>query len=201
MTSWWQSGHGPDGTCDCCGGQDDPPDGGHGDPEATDHAYMQLCEEARGCGILDSGATRGVTSLNAADKLQMDRLDYGEPEVAKVSESGRSFRFGDGSGESTRTKISQPVTTGLLDGEVFDLHVVDKPSNDTPPLIGVDYMSSKRMVVDYHEGAVCFKAEDGTLGRWHKLPRSSKNLLLVPLTEEAQQRLMPSVLEEQAHLE
>ena len=156
------------------------------DEDEREEAYVRLCEEARGCAILDSGATKGVTSLRAADQIQCDRIAYGEPSIARVSESNRSFSFGDGHGESTRVKITQPVTAGPFSGEKIDLHVVDTPNNETPPLIGVDYLTEKKAVVDFEEGLIKFKTEKHA--KWKRLPRSERGLLLVPLTEEAQQR-------------
>ena len=158
-------------------------EGTFGDPETRDVAYMRLAEEARGCGILDCGATRGVSSMAAADQLQCDRLAHGEPKVAQVSESNRSFKFGEGSSESTKVKITQPVTAGPLSGESLDFHLVDTPNNDTPPLIGVDFLKKKKAVVDFDEGRIKFKGDADS--SWHKLPRSERGLLLVPLTEEA----------------
>ena len=46
-----------------------------------------------GCAILDSGASSGVSSLEAADTMQSQRLAYGEKGQPKVKDSDRRFRF------------------------------------------------------------------------------------------------------------
>ena len=69
-----------------------------------------------GCAILDSGASTGVTSLDAADEVQSQRISSGEPGKPILSSSDRRFRFGDGCTDSAGKKVTQPITSGILKG-------------------------------------------------------------------------------------
>ena len=73
-----------------------------------------------GCAILDSGASTGVTSLDAVDVVQLQRLASGEPGQPTLSTSDRRFRFGDGSSDSAGKKVTQPITSGILTGQNID---------------------------------------------------------------------------------
>ena len=124
--------------------------------------------------------------MNAADQIQLDRLQAGEAGSASVHPSGRRFHFGDGGGDATESSITQPVTSGLLKGSDLELHLVDKDNNQTPPLLGIDTMKAKKMIVDFETGKCLFK--DDPSRQWHQLPRTERGLLLMPLTAEANAR-------------
>ena len=53
-----------------------------------------------GCAILDSGASTGVTSLEAADAVQSQRLSTGEPGNPRDAPSDRRIRYRDRSSDS-----------------------------------------------------------------------------------------------------
>ena len=120
-----------------------------------------------GCAILDSGASTGVTSLEAVDAVQQQRLASGEPGEPTLSPSDRRFRFGDGSSDSASNKVTQPVTAGILKGHNLDFHLIDKKGNETLPLYPISEMRKSKMVVDYEQNMVMFKDQPGV---WHQLP-------------------------------
>ena len=137
-----------------------------------------------GCAILDSGASTGVTSLEAVDAVQQQRLASGEPGEPTLSPSDRRFRFGDGSSDSASNKVTQPVTAGILKGHNLDFHLIDKKGNETLPLYPISEMRKSKMVVDYEQNMVMFKDQPGV---WHQLPTTGgeRGLILIPLTQEA----------------
>ena len=110
-----------------------------------------------GCAILDSGASTGVTSLAAADQVQLQRHHAQEPGSSSLSSSDKRFRFGDGSTEPAAKKITQPITAGILAGQEVDFHLIDKPGNETLPLYPITEMWKTRMVIDYEDNKVMFK--------------------------------------------
>ena len=87
-----------------------------------------------GCAILDSGASTGVTSLPAADELQLQRLNAHEPGMPIVSPPDRRFRFGDGHAQTSANKMTKPITAGVLQRQEADFHLIDKEGNNTLPL-------------------------------------------------------------------
>ena len=84
--------------------------------------------------------------------------------------------------EGALSLAKQPVTSGLLAGSAIDMHVIAKKGNDTAPLLSIKEMRQNRMVVDFEEDKVMFKDKPG---EWHKLPRTKKGLLLLPITKKA----------------
>ena len=143
-----------------------------------------------GCAILDSGATTGVTSLDAADEVQQQSISSGEPGQPTLSSSDRRFRFGDGSTDSAGKKVTQPITSGILKGQEIDFHLIDKAGNETLPLYPISEMRKTRMVVDYEENKVMFKDNPNV---WHELPTTGgdRGLMLIPLTKEAVEKYSP----------
>ena len=149
------------------------------EPTDVDEAMTIL---APGCAIVDSGATAGVVSLSAADDIQAQRLRQGEPLEPTVTESTKTFRLGDGHAERATVSIHQPVTAGLLKGETLDLHCIDKKGNETLPLFPISEMRRLGMLVDFEENSISLKKSPGIS---HKMPTTSKGLMLIPLTKEA----------------
>ena len=60
------------------------------------------------------------------------------------------------------------------------MHLTDKVGHDTCPLLSINDLRRLRMVVDYEEGNVMFKAD---IDVWHELPTTKKGLMMIPLTE------------------
>ena len=149
--------------------------------------HMQLHEEARGCIVLDSGATLGVTSLAAADDTQEQRIKRNKREDMTMVPSHKRFKFGDGRGDACSGLISQPIDCGPLQGERVGLHLIDREGNMTPALAGMDFLRKHGLIVDFEAGLVQFKFSSDPQ-KWHRLPRSQKGLLMLPLTKEARDR-------------
>ena len=116
----------------------------------------------------------------------MQRINRSEPGQPTVSQSDRRFRFADGRVDEAQKVVEQPITSGLLAGKSVTMHLIDKTGNDTCPLLSIHDMRRLRMVVDYEEGKVMFKDNPDV---WHALPTTRKGLMMIPLTEEACERL------------
>ena len=120
---------------------------------------LNSLEEARGCAILDSGATVMCSSTVAAEEIQMQRLRRNEPGSPTVSESDRCFRFADGRTDEAQNMVEQPITAGLLTGKSISMHLIDKQGNETSPLFSIDDQRRNRMVVDYEETRLCSRID------------------------------------------
>ena len=116
----------------------------------------------------------------------MQRINRSEPGQPTVSQSDRRFRFADGRVDEAQQVVEQPITSGLSAGKSVTMHLIDKAGNDTCPLLSIHDMRRLRMVVDYDEGKVMFKDNPDV---WHELPTTRKGLMMIPLTEEACERL------------
>ena len=152
---------------------------------SSEKCCFSVSEHFKGCAILDSGATSGVSSLAAADDIQMQRMERNEPGISTLSKSGKRFKFGDGGASEIKNKIDQPITSGILAGTTLPLHLVDKEGNTTLPLFPISEMRQQGMVIDYSENKVSFKTNPN---KWYKLPTTGAGgtgLMMIPLTAEA----------------
>ena len=66
-------------------------------------------------------------STVAAEEIQMQRLRQNEPGAPSVGDSDRCFRFADGRKYEAQQMVEQPITAGLLHGEV-NHNAFDRPS-------------------------------------------------------------------------
>ena len=100
----------------------------------------------------------------------------------------QKFVMADGHHSNPSCNIRQPVTAGIISGETLDLHCMDNPGNKTLPLFPISEMRRLGMIVRYSTSEISFENNPGV---WHKMPTSSKGLMLIPLTEEAVERYTP----------
>ena len=91
------------------------------------------------------------SSTVAAEEIQAQRLNKGEPGLPTVSDSDRRFRFADGHVDSAQKVVEQPITAGLLAGKTIKMHLIDRAGNDTCPLLSIHDMRRLRMVTDHEE--------------------------------------------------
>jgi hypothetical protein len=174
----------------------DSEDFGGGDEEFKDVAYAAFLEQARGHAIIDSGASSGVSSLNAADRLQRDPLAEGEVDRLVVEDSSKVFRFGNGAAKgATKKVVHMPLENGPFEGRPVEFNIVDQPSNHTPPLVGADFLVKNRVVIDYECGYMMYKDRPDVV---YPLRRSDRHILLAPLTKEAAEGLEPIPISELA---
>ena len=151
-----------------------------------EEAFVSL-DEARGCALLDSGASCGVTSVVAADEIQKSRIAYGEESGSSVQPCKiRGLQFADGGRAKPSFNLQQPITAGLLKGQQMDFQLLDRDNCHIPPLVSVNQMRENQMVVDFEEGKVQFKRT--APGKWYKLPQTAGGLLMIPITAEAAER-------------
>ena len=139
-------------------------------------------EMFKGCAILDSGATSGVSSLVAADDIQRQKRALGEPGTIRAEDSSKRFRFGDGGATQVEKKCTIPINAGILRGKTFEMNLVDKPGNTVLPLFSMAELERLKLTVNFETGH-CALADKP--GKWYKLPRAPNRLLMIPLTEEA----------------
>ena len=128
---------------------------------------VNALEETKGCAILDSGATVMCSSTASAEEIQLERMRQHEPGEPTVRDSDRRFKFADGRTDAAQNMVEQPITSGLLQGKTINMHLIDKDGNETSPLYSIDDKRRHRMVVDYEENKVMFKAKPDV---WHTLP-------------------------------
>ena len=67
-----------------------------GELDADLEDQVNTLMEAKGCAIMDSGATVMCSSTAAAEEIQMQRLRRNEPGDPNVRGPDRCFRFADG---------------------------------------------------------------------------------------------------------
>jgi len=137
----------------------------------------------RGCALMDSGATRGVGSLNSLDQLQRD-LDSDRSKVLGLPvESQMGFTVGDG--EVVRSKFAAPLRglpgTVLPSDSDYNIAAVGGDNNHSPLIIGVDFLFSHKVVVDYETGQMFYKNDPRTV---FTLKRSQNKYLYFPITKE-----------------
>ena len=98
-------------------------------------AYAAYIQRIRGCGIIDSGATKGCMSANAFNQIQHDRIDWGEGRLPELTASDVTFKFaGAGQGQSD-WMATIPVEEGILAGRSVEFHVCNIDGDETLGLI------------------------------------------------------------------
>ena len=126
--------------------------------EPSIEVYGAMADDfMEGCLILDSGASLSVSSLKAADDIQLHWLERDEPGVTTTEKSTKTFSFANG-GKSSATFIAkQPITSGLLAGQDIDFHLIYIAGNRTAPLLLIKEMTRLKMIIDFAEGSISYK--------------------------------------------
>ena len=91
---------------------------------------------------MDTGATAGMSSVNALTEVQRQRAENSESIVKgdALKPNSNSFRFGDGEALASQFIASQPTPEeSPLRGKQLDLQLVDGEHNWTPPLVAMDF--------------------------------------------------------------
>ena len=122
-----------------------------------------------------------MSSLKAADDIQLHRIERNERGgPTTITKSTKAFAFANGGRSGATYVAKQPITSGLLNGETIDFHLIDLAGNRTAPLLSIKEMSRLRMIVDFEEGSICFKSQPN---KWFVLPKTPTGLLLLPVTQ------------------
>jgi hypothetical protein len=91
-------------------------------------------------------------------------------------------------GTNSATFIAkQPITSGLLAGQVNDFHLIDLAGNRTAPLLSIKEMTRLKMIIDFAEGSVSFK-DALPAHKWYVLPKTPTGLLFLPVTQKVNER-------------
>ena len=132
---------------------------------------------------MDSGATKGVGSLNALDQLQLELgSDIGSV-LGNSVEAPIGFTVGDG--EVVRARFAAPLrglpNTVLPSETEYLISAVGPETNHSPLIIGMDFLKSHKVVVDYETGQMYYKSAPNTV---YTLKRSENNYLYFPIAAE-----------------
>ena len=160
-----------------------------------EQVYGTFVEDSQGCALVDTGATVGMTSANALDKLSMQTLDESNELPYSRDISPSTMGFGTASGR-TRAKFQATLRTpamGPMRGTSYPIQVVPGENNDCPILIGMDYLTKSRAVIDCELGMLLYK---DTPNKVYQLNRAKNGLLMVPLTKEKLAQSMTTVTDE-----
>lgn len=138
---------------------------GEEDDQRAERAYAACLTQSRGCVVIDSGATAGFVSLNAIDRIQQDRMDWGEESAERRingSPSTKRFKFARSEGAQAAAKVELPIDEGILAGTEAELNLLDMPNNDTPALFGINCLVKNRVVIDFEGRRITFKGDPTT---------------------------------------
>jgi len=140
-------------------------------------------KEHRGCALIDSGATKGVSSEYSMTQLLMDSgpdaktiVDY------NLSESKMGFVVGSGKviRSQFKTELKGLPGTVLPEDRGYPVHVVSEDEqNHSPIIIGVNFLKKNKVVIDYDTGCMHYKEDPRTV---YKLKQGKNGYLYVPLS-------------------
>ena len=144
-------------------------------------------------GIIDSGATSSLGSIEALQAVQMHNLEHQGSSGMTVDLTERPvFRFGNGDTKGCISTVQVELGAGDRAG-TFKVHVHDSPIQ--PVLISRKALKSLKAVIDFEEGTVVYKAIDSK--KVVRLREAENGHLLMPLTgnlvSHCQERRTPFV--------
>ena len=136
--------------------------------------------EEMGFGVIDTGATESVTSLEALEKILNRRsLKFGTKEGFKVIKGpNKTFKFGNGLSQSAESFILLPQTLGDM---TVSLGLFTIDASGVPVLIGIRSLEKLGAIIDCTRGALVLKAVDAAL--LVPLARSKSGHLLLNLCD------------------
>ena len=138
---------------------------------------------------MDSGATRGVASHNALDELQRELGADIRQVLGSSVEAPIGFTVGDG--EVVRARFAAPLRglpgTVLPSDSEYLIAAVGPDSNNSPLIIGMDFLKSHKVVVDYETGQMYYKSHPNTVCT---LKRSASEYLYFPISAEQCDRFL-----------
>ncbi len=144
-------------------------------------------------GIIDSGATSSLGSIEALQAVQMHNMEHQGSSGMTVDLNERPvFRFGNGDTKGCISTVQVELGAGDRAG-TFKVHVHDSPNQ--PVLISRKALKSLKAVIDFEEGTVVYKAIDPR--KVVRLREAENGHLLMPLTgnlvSHCQERQTPFV--------
>ena len=129
----------------------------------------------RGCLVVDTGGSCSVSPLQAADLLQVDRLEEETYFYHEVIPPDKSFGFANGLSHRCVYQVAQGFSCGLLAGETSTLQMLDQPGNSTAPLLSIANLAALGAVLDLATPSISMRGRAPV-----KVPRSDTGLIITP---------------------
>ena len=144
-----------------------------------EHTALTLESVVDSCmGVIDSGATASLASIDALEKVRTANLqNHGEALMEVDVNKKPVYRFGNGA----KSECLSTVTMGLGAGEHrgrFEVHVHEAPGQ--PVLISKKALKALGAVLDFETGEIIYKKVDRS--KVVKLQEAPNGHLLMPLT-------------------
>jgi len=133
--------------------------------------------------VVDIGCSCSVSSLRAADLLQLDQLEEEGNFWNEVLPSDKKSGFAKGLNHKCEFQVTQEFAYGLLAGECISLQILDQPGNSTAPLISINDLASMGAILDLANSTISIRGRPPT-----RLPRSKTGLTIIPVTRLAVER-------------
>jgi len=117
----------------------------------TNHGALFVAEDIFGFAIIDTGATRSMTSVKQMDWLQNYMYSVHGSDVLATKEANMKFYFaGGGDGASCINMVGVPHDWGLKGDEGY-IWFAMMPT-DSPTLLGLDWIEAAGFMLDSKEG-------------------------------------------------
>jgi len=162
-------------------------------------------KEHRGCALIDSGATKGVSSEYSMTQLIMDCKGKEAKTIVDYNLSESKMGFVVGSGKVIRSQFKTELKglpgTVLSEDRGYPVHVVSGDDNNhSPIIIGVNFLKQNKVVIDYDTGRMFYKEDPHTV---YQLKQGKNGYLYVPLSPtqcEEHLKVMTVTAEELHHM-
>ena len=148
-----------------------------------ERALAAIRGDHEGCALIDSGASRGITSYTHLDSIHQAYKDEGQEDFySRPQPSGLKFKIGNGALHETRYSTTiKPIQQSPMRGKQYQVHVSTGDNNTAPMVIGMDYLVLNRCIIDFEAATLSYKDEPGKI---HYLKRAKNGSLLMPLTRD-----------------
>ena len=129
---------------------------------------------------MGTGCACSVSSLRAAELLQIERREE-EPDFwHEVTPTDKKFGFANGLSHRCVFQVEQEFPYGLLAGETVTFQILDQPGNSTAPLLSISDLSSLGAVLDLSNSSISIRGRPPV-----RVPQTSTGLIILPVTKGA----------------
>jgi len=148
---------------------------------SEERALAAIQGDNLGCALIDSGASKGISSHQHLDSIADQMRDEGSGQLYNsIQPSGLKFKIGDGKCHRTDfATLIRSLRDSPMRGKAYKVHVSSADDNTAPFVIGMDYLVENRCVIDFEDGTLIYKDEPN---RVHYLKRARNGSLLMPIT-------------------
>lgn len=151
-----------------------------------DMVLASFLEGIRGYAILDPGATRCTIPSLTLTYVMEDLTETGDIDHHHgwhcATEIQRRFGVANGSSHRALMEVQYKHPIGPLRGKQLNWNVMPDEQSCEAPLLGMDFLSAHKAVVDMEEGTIYFKDDPRF---FYNMRRAPNGHWLVPLTREA----------------